>query len=114
MRSGPAKMRLLDELARIDLDDAPLKDGMGRLATLAARDIHLLIVTPYLDRESTARLELLLGRGVHATVVALVWDEDQTENLTRATSLGAQVVEIRPNTPLSVAFRREVTAAARF
>jgi uncharacterized protein (DUF58 family) len=114
VRSGPAKIRLLDELARIDLDSAPLTDGMGRLASLASRDIHLLIVTPYLDRESAARLELLTGRGVQATVVALVWDEEQTENLTRATALGAQVVEIRPNTPLAVAFRREVAASARF
>ena len=39
----------------------------------------------------------------------------QREACTRkATSLGAQVVEIRPNTPLAVAFRREVQAAARF
>jgi uncharacterized protein (DUF58 family) len=114
VRSGPSKVRLLDELARLDLGTAPLHEGMGRLASLASRDTHLLIVTPYLDRESAARLELLTNKGVLAIVVALVWDEDLTEHLTRATALGAQVVEIRANTPLSVAFRREVTAAARF
>ena len=52
--------------------------------------------------------------GVQVTIVALVWDEDQTEHLTRAIAFGAQVVEVRPNTPLAVAFRREVQAAARF
>lgn len=114
LRSGPAKLRLLDELARLDLDDSTLKDGMARLTSLASRDVHLLIVTPYLDRESATRLKLLTGRGVQATVVALVWDEDQTENLTRATAFRAQVVEIRPNTPLAVAFRREVTSVGRF
>jgi uncharacterized protein (DUF58 family) len=114
VRTGPNKIRLLDELARLDLGDAPLSAGMARLASLAQRDTHLVIVTPYLDRESAARLELLTNRGVQVVVVALVWDEDHTENLSRATSLGAQVVEIRPNTPLAVAFRREVQAAARF
>ena len=114
LRSGMGRIRLLDELARIDTGRAPLKDGMVRLAGIARRDIHLVIVTPYLDVESAARLELLMERGVHTTVVALVWDEDLTENLTRATALGAQVVEIRANTPLAVAFRREVAAASRF
>ncbi len=114
LRSGPSKVRLLDELARLDLGKAPLNEGMTRLLTGMGRDTHLLIVTPYLDLESAARLELLAQRGVKAIVVALVWDEDQTENLTRATAFGAQIVEIRPNTPLSVAFRREVVSGARF
>jgi uncharacterized protein (DUF58 family) len=114
LRTGPAKMRLLDELARVDLAPEPLSAGMARLATLAGRDVHLIIVTPYLDRESAARLELITQRGIKAVVVALVWDEEQTEHLNRATSLGARVVQLRPNTPLSVAFRREVAAAARF
>ena len=113
LRAGPAKLRLLDELARAELAPAPLSAGMTRLASQSGRDVHLVIVTPYLDRESAARLELLTQKGIKATVVALVWDEDQTENLKRATSLGAKVVEIRPNTPLAVAFRREVAASAR-
>jgi uncharacterized protein (DUF58 family) len=114
LRSGPSKVRLLDELARLEMSKAPLATGMSRLLTGMSRDTHLLIVTPYLDLESAARLELLAQRGVRAIVVALVWDEDNTENLTRATAFGAQIVEIRPNTPLSVAFRREVVAAGRF
>ncbi len=114
LRAGPAKLRLLDELARVQLAPEPLTAGMTRLASGAGRDVHLVIVTPYLDRESAARLELLTQRGIQATVVALVWDEEQTENLNRATSLGARVVQVRPNTPLSVAFRREVASAARF
>lgn len=114
LRSGPSKVRLLDELARLEMNKAPLNEGMTRLLTSMSRDTHLLIVTPYLDRESAARLELLAQRGVKAIVVALVWDEDHTENLTRATAFGAQLVEIRPNTPLAVAFRREVASAGRF
>jgi uncharacterized protein (DUF58 family) len=114
LRSGPSKVRLLDELARLDVGRAPLNSGMTRLLTGMSRDTHLLIITPYLDLESAARLELLAQRGVRAIVVALVWDEDHTENLTRATAFGAQIVEVRPNTPLSVAFRREVVSAVRF
>lgn len=114
VRSGPARLRLLDELAALDIAGEPLTAGMNRLITSMSRDVHAVIVTPYLDGESAARLELLAQRGVRAIVVALVWDEEQTENLTRATAFGAQIVEIRPNTPLSVAFRREVVAGARF
>jgi uncharacterized protein (DUF58 family) len=114
VRSGPAKLRLLDELARLELGSEPLTAGITRLTAASGRDIHLLVITPHLDRESMARLELLIQKGIQTTIVALVWDEEQTENLGRATSLGAKVVEIRPNTPLSVAFRREVAAAARF
>jgi uncharacterized protein (DUF58 family) len=114
VRTGPAKLRLLDELARLDLSSDPLTEGITRLSAASGRDIHLLVITPHLDRDSMARLELLIQKGIQTTIVALVWDEEQTENLSRATSLGAKVVEIRPNTPLSVAFRREVAAAARF
>lgn len=113
LRAGPAKLRLLDELARAGLAPEPLSAGMTRLASQSGRDVHLVIVTPHLDRESAARLELLTQKGIKVTVVALVWDEEQTENLKRATSLGAKVVEIRPNTPLAVAFRREVAASVR-
>jgi hypothetical protein len=43
-------------------------------------------------------------------VAALIWDEESVDTLGVAASLGCQVIEIRPNAPLAVAFRREVGA----
>jgi uncharacterized protein (DUF58 family) len=113
LRMGPAKTRLLDAMARAELGEAHLRDAITRLIADGQRDAHLLVVTPFLEAESAARLELLLQRGVQVTVVALVWDEEHTLALARAAALGAQVVEIRPGTPLSVAFRREVGTGHR-
>ena len=41
-------------------------------------------------------------------VVALLWDELAVETLTAAAKLGCQVAEIRPNSPLAVAFHNVV------
>jgi uncharacterized protein (DUF58 family) len=113
LRSGPTKMRLLDELARMQMSDAKLSTGIARLRSEGARDAHLVVVTPHLDSECAARLEPLIERGMQVTVVALVWDEEHTAALGRASALGAQVVEVRPNTPLSVGFRREMGGRGR-
>jgi uncharacterized protein (DUF58 family) len=109
-RSGPGKTLLLDSLARLELDTSSLAVGMSRLVATSRRDAHVLIVTPYLEAEAAARLELLLHRGTQVTVVAMIWDDEHTDTLDRASALGANLVEIRPGTPLAVAFRREVAA----
>jgi uncharacterized protein (DUF58 family) len=108
LRQGPARTRLLDEMARAELGRETLAPAISRLLADGQRDAHLLIVTPYLQADSAARLELLMQRGVQVTVVALVWDEEHTVALAKAAALGAQVVEIRAGTPFAVAFRREV------
>jgi uncharacterized protein (DUF58 family) len=109
-RSSTGKTLLLDALARLELDDTDLGAGMARLVAMSRRDVHVLIITPYLEPAAAARLELLLHRGTQLTVVAMVWDDDHTDTLDRASALGANLVEIRPGTPLAVAFRREVAA----
>jgi uncharacterized protein (DUF58 family) len=108
LRVGPTKVRLLDELARMQMSEAKLSTAIARLNSEGTRDAHLLVITPYLEPESAARLEPLIERGMQVTVVALVWDEEHTVALARASALGAKVVEVRPNTPLSVGFRREI------
>jgi uncharacterized protein (DUF58 family) len=113
LRQGPARTRLLDTLARAERGSDDLSAAVTRLLADGSRDMHLLVVTPFLQKEAAARLELLLERGTQVTVVALVWDEEHTVYLSRAAALGAQVVEIRPGTPLSVAFRREVGTGHR-
>jgi hypothetical protein len=75
-----------------------------------ATNTHLVVVTPRLDANSAARLDLVLQRGTSVLVAALMWGEESAETLARAAALGAQVVEIRPNVPLAVAFRHSVGA----
>jgi hypothetical protein len=103
-------MLLLDELAKIELVDAPLTDAIMRLVANPSRDNHVVIITPRLEADSTGRLKLLLDRGASVLVAVLVWDDDAEATVAQAASLGCQVVEIRPNTSLNVAFHREVGA----
>jgi uncharacterized protein (DUF58 family) len=110
LRGGNSQMMLLDEMAKIDLVDAPLTEAIMRLVSNPSRDNHVVILTPRLDADSTGRLKLLLDRGASVLVAVLVWDDDAEHTVTQAASLGCQVVEIRPNAPLSLSFRREVGA----
>jgi uncharacterized protein (DUF58 family) len=110
LRGGNSQMLLLDELAKIELVDAPLTDAIMRLVANPSRDNHVVILTPRLEADATARLKLLLDRGTSVLVAVLVWDDGAEATVAQAASLGCQVVEIRPNTSLNVAFHREVGA----
>jgi uncharacterized protein (DUF58 family) len=110
LRGGNSQMMLLDTLARASLEREPLTDPIMRLVSDPSRDNHIVIITPRLDAEAASRLKLLLDRGASVLVAALLWEEDAAETLGTAASLGCQVVEIRPQVPLAVSFRREVGA----
>jgi len=110
LRGPNSPMSLLDELARADLAKESLTGAIMRMVADARSNAHVIILTPHLDAEAAARLKLLLERGSHCVVGALMWDEGAADTLGRAAALGAQVVEIRPNMPLAVAFRNEIGA----
>jgi uncharacterized protein (DUF58 family) len=113
LRGGQSRIAFLDELARVELGRTSLSDSLLRLVADPRRDAHVIIVTPWLDADGVARLQLLIDRGIYVMVVAVLWDELAAETLAKAAAMGAQVVEIRPGTPLAVAFRREVGAGRR-
>jgi uncharacterized protein (DUF58 family) len=108
LRTAHARLGLLDQLARVDLSTPSLSDAVLRLAFDTTRDAYMVLITPLLDSSAAARVRLLLDRGVSVLVAALVWNEDAVDTLASAAALGAQVIEIGPNTPLEVAFRHEV------
>lgn len=110
LRGGNSQMLFLDALARLELQSETLVDPIMRLVSNPSRDAHVVIITPHLDSEVAARLKLLLDRGTSVLVAALLWEEESAETLGVAASLGCQVIEIRPNVPLAVAFRHEVGA----
>jgi uncharacterized protein (DUF58 family) len=113
LRGPNAPMAVLDALARVELVKTPLTDALTRLQREAGRDAQVIVVTPMLSRDAASRLELLVQRGMHVVVAALIWDDESLTTLGTATSLGTQVVEIRPNVPLAVAFRHTVGAGSR-
>jgi uncharacterized protein (DUF58 family) len=108
LRGPSANMRILDELARLELEDAPITEAINRVVFNRGRDAHVVVITPLLERDSAGSLELLIERGWSVLVVALLWDELAVETLAAAARLGCQVAEVRPNAPLAVAFHNVV------
>ena len=110
LRGPSAQIALLDALARVERVKAPLGDALSRVINDGVRGSHLVVITPRLDAVSAARLDLLLQRGTSVLIAALMWGDESPETLGRAAALGAQVIEVRPNVPLAVAFRHMVGA----
>ncbi|HVT76769.1 MAG TPA: DUF58 domain-containing protein [Acidimicrobiales bacterium] len=111
LRGPTAQIALLDALARVERVKAPLSDALSRVINNGGGgSTHLVVITPRLDAASAARLDLVLQRGTSVLIAALMWGDESAETLARASALGAQVVEIRPNVPLAVAFRHSVGA----
>jgi uncharacterized protein (DUF58 family) len=108
VRGPNAPMDVLDALARLELDDVPVTDGISRLVHNRGRDSHVVVISPLLERQGTSTLELLIEKGWSVLIVALLWDELAAETLSVAARLGCQVAEVRPNVPLAVAFRNVV------
>lgn len=110
LRGPTAQMTLLDALARVERVKAPFGEALTRVIGDGTRNSHLVVVTPRLDAAAAARLDLVLQQGTSVLVAALLWGEESAETLARAAALGAQVIEVRPNVPLAVAFRHMVGA----
>jgi uncharacterized protein (DUF58 family) len=108
VRGPQAGNKVLDALARLDLEDVPLLEAINRVVFQRSRDAHVVVITPLLDATSASALELLVERGWSVLVVALLWDELAVETLVAASKLGCQVAEIRPNSPLAIAFHNVV------
>lgn len=108
VRGPSARMAILDELARLELEDEPVTEAINRIVFERGRDAHVVVITPLLEHRSAGSLELLIQRGRSVLVVALLWDELAAETLSAAARLGCQVAEVRPNAPLAIAFRNVV------
>jgi uncharacterized protein (DUF58 family) len=111
LRVGRARIELLDALARIERQKGPgLATTLARLTRTIPPDAHVALITPLLDVDAAASLKLLTARGRSVIVAALMWTEDAVDTLGTASTLGVQVVEIGPNTPLTRAFAHAVGA----
>jgi uncharacterized protein (DUF58 family) len=111
-RNEPGRIPMLDELAQMTLTKAPLAAGVGILAG-AARNAHTVVITAHLDQETASRVRLLVDRGTHVVLVILTWEESDPRTLVYASTLGCQVVQLRPLASLEAVFRAEVGAGRR-
>jgi uncharacterized protein (DUF58 family) len=113
LRGPRARIPMLDELARVQRDAAPLRDAVDRVLRVRAGVGHYLVITPRLDAGTAARLRLLVEKGSSVLVAAVVWEESDPLTVRRAVEVGAQVVEVRPGAVLGTVFLRHVGAGLR-
>jgi uncharacterized protein (DUF58 family) len=113
LRGPRARIPLLDELARVQRESAPLRESLDRTLRLRAGVAHHIVITPHLDAETAARLRLLVEKGGSVLVAAVVWEEADALTVRRAVEMGAQVVEVRPGAALGTVFSRAVGAGRR-
>lgn len=110
LRGPQTQIRLLDALARAEPERGRLADTLTRLLYTVPAESHLVLITPLLDADAASRLQLFVDRGMSVLVVALMWLDEAVDTLASAASLGVHVVEIGPNTNMTLAFRHEVAA----
>jgi uncharacterized protein (DUF58 family) len=113
LRGGTSQLMLLDNLARVEMDRAPLSEAIMRLVTSPSRDAHNVIITPRLGAREASQLRLLLNTGVSVLVVALLWDEENANTMGIAASLGCQVIGVNPGEDLASALFNPMLAGAR-
>jgi uncharacterized protein (DUF58 family) len=113
IRSQRDGIRLLDHLAELQLSNDRLVTGLERILRNPRRDTHMVVITPYLDSQTTARLKLLLDRGISIIIVLVQWEDSDPLTQHRAGQLGCSVVEVSASTPLGGAFRHMVGQGVR-
>ncbi|MDX6265462.1 MAG: hypothetical protein QOD70_202 [Frankiales bacterium] len=109
-RGEPGRIPLLDDLARVQRTATPLGEGVDTLVRSARSDLHTIVVTPHLDDRAAARLKLVIDRGTRVVLVVLTWEETDPRTIAFASSLGCQVVQLRPLDSLEAVFRAEIGA----
>ncbi|MFN2614091.1 MAG: DUF58 domain-containing protein [Actinomycetota bacterium] len=113
LRGKRTRVRLLDELARLQPGHETLRAAVDRLVVRNRRDLHTVIVTPALDEETASRLRLLVQRGVSLVLALVAGDDPDPVAVHRAGALGCNVVEVPVGAPLEQTFRRVLVGGAR-
>lgn len=113
LRGSRSRIPLLDALAAVERERAPLSAALDRLLLDPQRSTHNVVVTPHVDAETARRLALLLARGTSLVLVLVLWEDTDPATVHRAAGIGCPVVEVRPGTSLAATFAHVVTAGAR-
>ena len=113
LRGSRSRIPLLDKLAEVQPERAPLSGVLDRLFLDPQRSTHNVIVTPHLDRETARRIKLLLSRGTSVVLVLVLWEDTDPAMIHRAATLGCGIVELKPGASLGATFQHVVGAGAR-
>jgi uncharacterized protein (DUF58 family) len=113
LRGGRARIALLDELAKLQLSDAPPHQAIERVVTERRGDTHLCLVSTQFTSLTAARIRLLTDKGMSLVVALVKWDESDPNAPRRAREIGAQVVQISPGQQLEAPFAHALGVARR-
>ncbi|HUR50410.1 MAG TPA: DUF58 domain-containing protein [Acidimicrobiales bacterium] len=113
LRGSRSRIPLLDCLAAVELQAAPLAGALDRLFLDPQRSTHNVVVTPHVDEETARRIKLLMARGTSVVLVLVLWEDTEPSTVHRAASIGCPVVELKPGASLAATFSRVVQAGSR-
>lgn len=113
LRGGRARIALLDELAQVQLSDAPVHGAVERLIAERRGDTHLCVVSTGFDSRTASRIRLLTEKGMSLVVALVQWDDADPNASRRAREIGAQVVQVSPGQQLEAAFAHALGLAKR-
>ena len=113
LRGGKARIALLDELAKLELSDAPPQQAIERVVTERRGDTHMCLVSTQFTSVTAARVRLLTGKGMSLVVALVRWDDSDPNAPRRAREIGAQVVQISPGQQLEAPFAHALGVARR-
>lgn len=113
LRGAKARIQLLDELAKLELSDAPPSDAVERVVTERRGDTHMCLVSTQFTNRTAARIRLLTERGMSLVVALVKWDESDPNAARRAREIGAQVVQVSPGQQLEAPFAHAVGVGRR-
>jgi uncharacterized protein (DUF58 family) len=113
VRGRTGTIPMLDALAGVSVEKAPLRDALARMVHEPRANAHNVVITPHIDRETATRLRLLLERGTSLLLVMVLWEASDFASLHRAGSLGCNVVELSTGMALERVFQKVVRAVGR-
>lgn len=113
LRGTRSRIPLLDRLAEVQPEKAPMSGCLDRLFLDPQRNTHNVLITPHIDDATARRIKVMLSRGTAMLVVLVMWEETDPAAVHRAASLGCGVVELQPGASIGRTFLRVVGAGAR-
>ncbi|TDE09897.1 DUF58 domain-containing protein [Jiangella asiatica] len=108
LRGRTQHVRLLDQLAVVDTERAPLSQALERLLIDPMRHAHNVVVTPEIDPVAARRIRLLRSQGVAVLLVLTVWDDTEPATLHRAGLLGCNLVQVSAGSSMRQVFEHVV------
>lgn len=113
LRGRRAELKLLDQLASVEREDARLVTALDRLMLDRSGLMHNIVITPEINRPAASRLRFILERGTHILLSLLLWEETDPATPQRAGMLGCGVVEISAGSALDRVFSRQAIGGRR-